>query len=370
MVSNLLDPRLALAALGALGEGLALFDAAARVVFWNADAARLLRTSATEILGQAADTLIERIAAQTTTPNTTRTQLRAALAASDSTQWIELELAATSTEDARIIAARAFSWRDDNRAPSGAGILWRDVTRERTADAMKSQLLSTVSHELRTPLASIKGFATTLLRQDVKWDVTTQRDFLHIIEEETDRLTELIDNLLDMSQIEAGALRVVKESAALRPLIHAVVDEMRMRTEAHYFVVDLPKELPRVWIDPRRIRQVLTNLIGNAVKYSAHGQITIACAVEADAVRVSITDQGEGIPPQYLDKVFERFFQVDSASTRRVGGSGLGLAIARGIIEAHDGRIWVESVVGQGSTFHFTLPLARDEIVGRESAEE
>jgi signal transduction histidine kinase len=214
---------------------------------------------------------------------------------------------------------------------------------------------------LRTPLASIKGFATTLLRQDVKWDEATQRDFLRIIEEETDRLTEIIDNLLDMSQIEVGALRTAKEPVQLRQLIREVVDEMRMRTEAHYFVVDLPAELPRVLIDPHRIRQVLQNLIGNAIKYSTRGQITVACEVEGRYVVVSVSDQGEGIPPQYLDKIFERFFQVEGASTRRVGGSGLGLAISRGIIEAHNGRIWAESIAGQGSTFRFTVPLAENE---------
>jgi signal transduction histidine kinase len=226
---------------------------------------------------------------------------------------------------------------------------------------MKSQLLSTVSHELRTPLASIKGFATTLLRQDVRWDDATQRDFLRIIEEETDRLAEIIDNLLDMSQIEAGALRIAKEPTQLRQLIREVVDEMRMRTEAHYFVVDLPAELPRVLIDPRRIRQVLHNLIGNAIKYSKGGQISVACEVDADDVLVSVSDQGEGIKPEFVDRIFERFFQVDGASTRRVGGSGLGLSISRGIVEAHGGKIWVDSVVGQGSTFRFTLPLASNE---------
>jgi signal transduction histidine kinase len=164
-----------------------------------------------------------------------------------------------------------------------------------------------------------------------------------------------------MSQIEAGALRIAKEPTQLRQLIREIVDEMRMRTEAHYFVVDLPAELPRVLIDPRRIRQVLHNLIGNAIKYSKGGQISVACEVEADHVVVSVADQGEGIQPQFIDKIFERFFQVDGASTRRVGGSGLGLSISRGIVEAHGGRIWVESVVGQGSTFRFTLPLAPNE---------
>ena len=360
MIPPTFNPSLATSALHNLGDGVTLVDATQRVVFWNARAETLLGVAAETALGQPIDTVIQRIAAQTTAPHTTHDQLTRALSEANPEHWIEMQCA--SPEATRIIAARCFPLLNAEGARLGIGILWRDVTRERTADAMKSQLLSTVSHELRTPLASIKGFATTLLRQDVKWDETAQRDFLRIIEEEADRLTEIIDNLLDMSQIEAGALRITKEPTALRPLIRSVVDEMRMRTEAHYFVVDLPVELPRVWIDPRRIRQVLTNLIGNAIKYSPRGQITVACEVQNDHVVVSVTDQGEGIPPQYLDKIFERFFQVDSTTKRRVGGIGLGLSIARSIIEAHDGKIWVESTLGQGSTFYFTLPLVPEEL--------
>jgi len=365
-----LDVTWALSALRHLGDGLTLLDGAQRVVFWNTCAETLLQVTAEHALGQPMSAVIQQIAAQTTTPKMTQTHLTAALAEVNPARWIEMEYLTGETGKTRSIAARCFRLMDDSGTAFGTGILWRDVTRERTAEAMKLQLLSTVSHELRTPLASIKGFASTLLRQDVKWDEKTQRDFLRIIEEEADRLTEIIDNLLDMSQIEAGALRISKEPTALRPLIRSVVDEMRMRTEAHYFVVDLPVELPRVLIDPRRIRQVLMNLIGNAIKYSSRGQITVACEVEADKVVVSVSDQGEGIPPQYLDKIFERFFQVDSTTTRRVGGSGLGLAISRSIIEAHDGRIWAESAIGQGSTFRFTLPRARDEANGLEAKEE
>ncbi len=227
---------------------------------------------------------------------------------------------------------------------------------------MKNQLLSIVSHELRTPLAAIKGFTTTLLRDDVRWDDATQRDFLKIIEEETDRLGELIDNLLDMSQIEAGALRVEKEPLQLRTIIREAKDRAARRTEAHWFVMDLPAELPRVWADPRRVRQVLNNLLENAIKYSpSGGQITITCEVEGDHVVVGVADQGKGIPPEYLDKIFERFFQVDAASTRKTGGSGLGLSIAKGIIEAQGGKIWAESQPGPGTVFRFTLPIVKEE---------
>jgi PAS domain S-box-containing protein len=355
------DPRLRDGALESLVDGLLLIDAQGQVTFRNSRAEQLLGWTTGELLGLRASEMIERLAARAAAPDAVRAALLAAFEPEAEGSTVEIELAPAPQRGAHIIAAHVFPLCNESEGRLGTGILLRDVTRERESEAMKSQLLSTVSHELRTPLASIKGFATTLLRQDVKWDEATQRDFLRIIEEETDRLAEIIDNLLDMSQIEAGALRIAKEPTQLRQMIREVVDEMRMRTEAHYFVVDLPAELPRVLVDPRRIRQVLHNLIGNAIKYSKGGQITVSCEVEGDHIVVSVSDQGEGIPPQYVEKIFERFFQIDGASTRRVGGSGLGLSISRGIIEAHDGRIWVESVAGQGSTFRFTLPLAPNE---------
>jgi signal transduction histidine kinase len=361
----MIDPRLTDSATRSLVDGLVLLDIKARVAFWNPRAEEFLRWSASEMLGLVADDLVQRIAWRAT-QDTVQSKLHDALMARDPSVSVELEIRQSGSDvephnGNRIIAARFFSLCDASGSDIGTGLVLRDVTQERTADAMKSQLLSTVSHELRTPLASIKGFATTLLRQDVRWDEATQRDFLKIIEEESDRLTEIIDNLLDMSQLEAGALRIVKEPVQLRQLIREVVDEMRMRTESHYFVVDLPSEMPQVMADQRRIRQVLTNLIGNAIKYTKRGQIAVSCEIEDDHMTVSVSDQGDGIPPQYLDRIFERFFQVDGASTRRVGGSGLGLSISRGIIQAHNGRMWAESVLGQGSLFRFALPLAGDE---------
>jgi two-component system sensor histidine kinase KdpD len=247
-------------------------------------------------------------------------------------------------------------------------MLLRDITREKELDQMKSQLLSTVSHELRTPLASIKGFATTLLRQDVEWDEGSRREFLSIISEESDRLAELISNLLDMSRIEAGTLRIEIEPIDLHPIIEETATEFQMMTRDHTIQTLLLPVLPPVMADPRRARQVLRNLVENAVKYSPNGgPITISAQVRADHLQVSVADQGIGIEPQQLDHIFDRFYQVDSASTRRVGGSGLGLSICEAIVEAHHGEIWVESQPNLGSTFHFTLPLTRP---GGESSKE
>ena len=261
----------------------------------------------------------------------------------------------------RTLQARLFPIRDPGGGQPAHGLLLRDVTHEKELDRLKSQLLSTVSHELRTPLASIKGFATTLLRQDVAWEDDTRREFLAIIDEESDRLSELIGNLLDMARVEAGTLRVEPEPTNLRPIVTETVGTFRLMTSQHQFQVKMPRNLPRIMADPRRVRQVLRNLVENAVKYSpAGGPIVVTVQVQADEVQIGVTDRGIGIQPEDLERVFDRFYQVDSASTRKVGGSGLGLSICKAIVEAHKGRLWAESQVGAGSSFYFTLPVADD----------
>jgi signal transduction histidine kinase len=175
-----------------------------------------------------------------------------------------------------------------------------------------------------------------------------------------------------MSRIEAGTLRVEPELCDLHGIIQACAGEFQVMTSQHRFQLELPAHLPLVWADPRRVRQVLRNLLENAVKYSPQGgRILISTEQQAGEVQVSVNDQGLGIEPEYLERLFERFYQVDSASTRKVGGSGLGLSISKAIVEAQDGRIWVESQPGVGSTFHFALPLVpapgeRDDFAGKE----
>ncbi len=346
-------------ALRCLADGLAVVDDTQRVAYWNARAEEFFGLKATEWVGADIQEVYRALAALTENGERLYGQFVDAAAHPEKMPAVQFQLV---NPHARAVEAQWFDLQDADRRPQGYGLLFRDVTREKELDQMKNQLLSIVSHELRTPLASIKGFTTTLLRDDVQWDEATQRDFLKIIEEESDRLGELIDNLLDMSQTEAGALRIDREAVQLRNLVREAQERVSRRSDSHWFVVDLPAQLPRVWADPRRVRQVLNNLLENAIKYSPNGgQITVTCEVEGDFVLVSVADQGQGIPQEYFNRVFDRFFQVDSASTRKSGGIGLGLAIAKGIVEAHGGRIWVESAPGQGSVFRFTLPLFREE---------
>lgn len=228
----------------------------------------------------------------------------------------------------------------------------------RKVDRLKSELLSTVSHELRTPLASIKGYTTSLLRTDVEWDPETRQEFLQIIDEESDRLSGLIADLLEMSEIEAGVLRVEKEPVRLPRLVQKVAKKLRPTAREHPISISCAPDVPETMGDPRRLEQVLHNLIVNAIKYSPDGApIQVRVERSGDDILVAVKDQGVGIAPEHLEHVFERFYRVDGALARETGGSGLGLPICRGLVEAHGGRIRVESKVGCGSTFYFTIPI-------------
>ena len=236
----------------------------------------------------------------------------------------------------------------------------REAEALRELDRLRSELLANVSHELRTLLASIKGFASTLLQPDVNWSEDEQRDFLQSIDQEADRLTRLINDLLDISRLEAGALTLEKRDCQIPEILNSVSSRLANLTEHHQLGVRVPSGLSPVFVDETRIGQVLTNLVGNATKYSREGSpITIEAQFADDQIIVSVADRGVGIPPELLDRLFDRFYQTESIVTGRKSGTGLGLSICRGIVEAHGGKIWVESEYGKGSKFTFTLPLAR-----------
>ena len=236
--------------------------------------------------------------------------------------------------------------------------LQRTVVEYEELDKLKSSLLSIVSHELHTPLATIKGYSTLLLDYDERMRHDEKREYLGLIDRATDRLIELVDHLLDMSQLEAGLLHLQKESFSISGLMNDVVAEAKLRAPGHEIVLKLPKRLPRLGIDVRRIRQVLDNVIDNAIKYSEKSTRVVIEARQMGAeLQVSVADQGTGIPAEDLGKVFDRMYRVEQRVSPDVKGVGLGLAICKGLVEAHGGRIWAESKVGRGSTFYFTLPL-------------
>ena len=226
------------------------------------------------------------------------------------------------------------------------------------ANELKLKFLAMISHELRTPLTSIKGFTTTLLADDVSWDTESQRDFLNTINDEADKLTDMIEQLLDLSRLEAGTLRIQPTPQPMIDIIATADTQLRTVTETHHLHIDAPKALPLVRADRQRIAQVLVNLVENSAKYSPHKTDITVTARRIDAfVQVDVSDQGSGIPVAERKLMFEAFQRGTSEKHRRVRGVGLGLAICKALIEAHGGRIWVQDREGPGTTISFTLPV-------------
>jgi signal transduction histidine kinase len=225
------------------------------------------------------------------------------------------------------------------------------------ANRLKAELISMLAHEMRTPLTSVKGYSTALLMEEAAFSPETQREFLHIIDEECDVLQDLIHDLLESSIIDAGLLKLEPQPVMLPRVARGVADDVARRAQKHRVLVDFPERFPIVDADPRRIEQVLRNLLDNAIKYSpAGGLVVVRGEVREREVIISVADQGGGIAPEHLNRLFEKFYRIESGLGRHVVGSGLGLPIARTIVESHGGRIWAESQVGEGSTFYFTLP--------------
>jgi len=227
-------------------------------------------------------------------------------------------------------------------------------------DRLRAAFLASISHEIRTPLTSIKGLSSTLVQPDVKWDSETQKEFLITIDHESNRLLRIVEDMLDMSMIEAGAMKLAQDVANIRSIISGTKGLIENLASDHHLEVILPDESPPVFVDEIRIGQVITNLIQNAAAYSPEGtQITLEAQVSADKMIISVTDEGEGIPSEYSEQVFDRFYRLEENTKRRKSGTGLGLAICKGIVEAHGGAIWFESTQGQGTRFIFTLPIAK-----------
>lgn len=224
------------------------------------------------------------------------------------------------------------------------------------SDRFKSSLLSSVSHELRTPLSTIKAAVTSLRSGTVEWDTADRADLLAAIEEETDHLNQLVGNLLNMSRIEAGALKPERSWNSLAEIVSSAQERSRLQIEKHVIEVDVSPDLPLLPVDYFQIEQVFINLLSNSAKYSPEGTtIKIEASVlNNDQLQVTVKNQGPHVPGEHLERIFDKFYRVTAAD--RVTGAGLGLSICKGIIEAHGGKIWAENLE-KGFAFKFTLPL-------------
>ncbi len=329
-------------------EGVLVVDADEKLISINQAAARLLGLESANVLGR---TLQETIRNSDLHRLVTLTLEFGAP--------VEVDVILQGVED-RHLQVTGTMLRDATRNTVGALIVLNDVTRLRKLEQVRRDFVANVSHELKTPITSIKGYVETLLDGAFRNPEDTER-FLKIVAKQANRLNAIIEDLLKLSRSEHGVERgeIVLEQAALRGLLTAAISacESQITAKSIHVSLSCPDDLV-VRINPPLLEQAVVNLIDNAAKYSDAGSaIEIAAIQNGSAISIAVRDHGVGIAPEHLPRLFERFYRVDKARSRAEGGTGLGLAIAKHIVLAHGGTIWVDSRVGEGSTFTISLPL-------------
>lgn len=271
----------------------------------------------------------------------------------------DVELPSANGSEKHLVL-NGVRWRHETAHPDATLLVLHDVTPVRNAEVTRRDFVANVSHELRTPLSLISGFVETLL-DGAREDPVTAERFLKTIKRHTDRLTFLIDDLLQLSQLESGRIQLRREPVDLRELVGKQCEDFAVRAADRGMTLTnlVPVDLV-IPADSGRLEQVFSNLIDNSIKYGRQGGKIEVGGEREDAQRVKlwVEDDGPGIPADSRSRVFERFYRVDRARSREAGGTGLGLSIVKHIVQAHGGHVSVESELGKGTRFHFTLPVA------------
>jgi two-component system phosphate regulon sensor histidine kinase PhoR len=350
------ERNLSSAILGSMVEGVAVVNASERLLFSNAGFAEILGL---DVAPQSGRALVE-VVRQTELIEAVRDVLKGE-------PRVETEIV-TGTLRQRFFAATVASVRAAET--SGAVIVLHDITELRKLERVRRDFVANVSHEFKTPLTAIQGFAETLLAGAID-DPQNRLRFLEIILEHSRRLARLTDDLLKLSKMDADRLELEIHRLSVSQFVDSCIETtQRPAAEKNLRIsVNLQEPIPDIAADRRRLAEVLQNLLDNAMQYTpAGGQITVSASADGAEVTFTVSDTGIGIPRADQSRIFERFYRVDVARSREVGGTGLGLSISKHLVEVHGGRIWVESEVGQGSRFHFTVPIFDPERNGGRSS--
>jgi PAS domain S-box-containing protein len=334
-----------------LHDGLILSNLEGKTVYANRRVGQMADLTAEELAGMFVSHILERILSRSQDDRKTR---KAAQNIHQKGGEQTAEISIVDKGRTLYLRLETFDVTDSRGTLIGRGLLLHDITADRELDRMRASLVSTVSHELRTPLASIKGYATTLLAEDVQWDRQSQNEFLKIISDESDRLSELVNNMLDLSRLDAGALRLERVECNIEETIRRAAKRVRFNED--HFEVRVEAGLPPLYADALRLESILRNLFENAVKYGGE-ETSIRVRVQSmnGDILFRVSDDGPGIPPEESARIFESFYRVDNSLTRSAGGAGLGLAICQGLVHAHGGRIWVEPQE-RGACIAFSIP--------------
>ena len=344
--------------LASVDDGVLMVDGDGFVRLWNPAAAAITGLRAVDVVGRHAAEAI---------PGWKDLAARIPVAGSPGT-------GAAAAESLPVEVGERELWLSFSGVETADGIVYafRDLTEQRALEKMKTDFVATVSHELRTPLAAIYGAAMTVRREDVNLEARLLDRLLQVIADESNRLAEIVNDLLLASNLDAGGLQVSIERCDGRELAAAVLEAARTHApEDVTLELRAPKRLPAVAADPSQLRQVLVNLVDNAIKYSPDGgPVEVALEAEGQAMRFVVRDTGLGIPEGERTRIFEKFYRLDPNMTRGIGGTGLGLYICRELVRRVDGRIWVEPNEGPGSTFVVEIPLAESSGLNRARSRE
>jgi len=342
-----LEKERSVAILANIADGIVAVDRDGKVVLWNSAAEEISGVPQEEAIGRTTVQVLQR-------------QLESAEAETPSGQRL---ISITRGGEEVWLSLSEAVMRDPLGAVAGRIFAFRDISADRMVEQVKSDFVAAVSHELRTPLTSIYGFAETLLRQDIPFGEAERRIFLGYIASESERLTEIVDQLLNVARLDAGDLQVelgrIDVGSVVSELVETVEESGVMN--GHRFEIDLPDEPLAAEADPDKVRQVFNILVENALRYSpGGGTVTVGARRSDDRVEVRVADEGIGIPAAERERIFRKFYRAESAARDGAAGTGLGLFIAKELVTAMGGRIWVESIEGEGSSFSFELPAARE----------
>lgn len=346
------------AVLSSVADGVYVVDNNRRIALWS--------KAAEKITGFTQDEMVGRACHQGMSP-AEQEENQVCVALCDSVPEIEHGTSGIGYEVLTCRKDGEHVWLSVSAAPireggQRAGIVhvFRDISEYKEIDQMKSDFVATVSHELRTPLTSILGFSKTLLRRDANFSEASRQSFLNEIVREGERLARLIEDVLSVSRIEAGNLRLDSKPVEVAAAVNHVIQNLSRLTTIHKFVINVAEEITPVMADADKLHQVLLNLVVNAIKYSPDGgEVIVSANQEDDFVRFEVADRGLGIKEEHLPHIFERFYRAGPRSTRGATGTGLGLYVSQNLVEQMGGQIWAESEPGKGSRFYFRLPVAK-----------
>ncbi len=341
--------------INSMESGLLLEDLEGRILYVNRIVCELAGVTSDELVGMPVRSFYQKLMNKTVNSDTAREVLEDFIKNEKKRFSVDIEI--NINKSSQHIRMQGFVVTDFEDRVIGRGQFFRDITKRLELDRMKSSLIATTSHELRTPLAAIKGYATTLLAEDVEWDQESQKEFLEVISNEADRLGDLVYNLLDMSRIEAGNLALSRRVTKVKPMVNLAIQRAYPQPNRDLIKMDIPEEINIIYADSQRIEVVLRNIIENAIKYAGkESPIFIKVREIENELVFYIEDRGPGIPVIEQEEVFSSFYRIEKNGSEQISGVGLGLAISKGFIEAHNGKIWFKPIE-KGTCVAFSLPI-------------